>query len=90
VERLSAFAAEHALEFPLLCAADHAVTEAYGGWVEKSMYGRRYMGVERSSVIVEPEGNVAHVLAKVTAKTHDERVLAALTGAGWARRAAKA
>ncbi len=90
VERLSAFAAEHALEFPLLCDADHAVTEAYGAWVEKSMYGRRYMGVERSSVIVDAEGNVAHVLAKVTAKTHDERVLAALTGAGRERRAAKA
>lgn len=80
VGKLAAFAAEHGLEFPLLCDADHAVTEAYGAWVEKSMYGRRYMGVERSSVIVGPEGKIAHVLPKVSAKTHDERVLAALSG----------
>ncbi len=45
------------------------------------MYGRRYMGVERSSVVVDPEGKVAHVLPKVTTKTHDERVLAALGAA---------
>lgn len=78
VDKLAAFAAEHHLEFPLLCDADHAVTEAYGAWVERSMYGRRFMGVERSTVIVDADGKVAHVFPRVSAKTHDERVLAAL------------
>lgn len=82
VAKLAAFAAEHRLGFPLLCDADHAVTEAYGAWVERSMYGRRFMGVERSTVIVDADGKVAHVLPRVSAKTHDAKVLAALGASG--------
>ena len=78
VARLAGFAAEHGLDFPLLSDADHSVAEAYGTWVQKRMYGRTHMGVQRATVVVDPDGTVAHVLAKVQAKTHDEKVLALL------------
>ena len=57
---------------------DHSVAEAYGVWVEKSMYGKKYMGVQRSTFIIGPDGKVAKVFPKVSPKTHDDVVLAAL------------
>jgi len=72
------FAEKFELEFTLLADADHAVAEAYGVWGEKSMYGRRYMGVTRATFIVDPEGRIARVFPKVSPKTHDDVVLEAL------------
>jgi peroxiredoxin Q/BCP len=66
------------LNFTLLADADHAVAEAYGVWGEKSMYGRKYMGVTRATFIVDGDGKIAKVFPKVSPKTHDEVVLEAL------------
>ena len=66
------------LNFTLLADADHAVCERYGVWAEKSMYGKSYLGAQRSTFVIDPEGNVATVIPKVSPKTHDEVVLAAL------------
>ncbi len=52
--------------------------ERYGVWVQKSMYGRKSWGAQRSTFIVDPEGVIAHVIEKVSPKTHDEQVLEAL------------
>jgi peroxiredoxin Q/BCP len=72
------FADKFDLEFTLLADADHSVAEAYGTWVEKSMYGKRYMGVQRASFIIDPKGTIARVFPKVSPKTHDDVVLEAL------------
>ena len=80
-EKLKKFADKHGLEFTLLSDEDHAVAEAYGVWVEKSMYGRRYWGNERTTFVVDTDGKVASVLRKVKPGEHDERVLAELNGA---------
>src|SRR6478735_7022614 len=69
---------DNALGFTLVGDPDHAVAEAYGTWVEKSMYGKKYMGVERSTFIIGPDGKVAKVFPKVAPKKHDELVLKAL------------
>ncbi len=66
------------LPFPLLADTGHATAEAYGVWVEKSMYGKKYMGVERSTFVIDAEGNVAKVLRKVKPETHADDVLAVL------------
>ena len=78
VERIAKFDDKHSLGFPLLSDADHAVAEAYGVWVEKSMYGRKFMGMQRSTFVIDPKGKVTHVFPKVSPKAHDEQVLAAL------------
>jgi peroxiredoxin Q/BCP len=69
------------LNFTLLADDDHAVCERYGVWAEKSMYGRTYMGALRATFVIDAEGVVAHVIPKVSPKTHDEEVLAALAAA---------
>jgi len=66
------------LNFTLLADEDHAVCDAYGIWAEKSMYGRTYWGAQRSTFVIGEDGVVAHVIEKVSPKTHDEEVLAAL------------
>ncbi len=78
VPRLRAFADKHGLAFPLLADEDHAVAEAYGVWVEKSMYGRRFFGNERTTFVIDGEGVVREVLRKVRPAQHDELVLGAL------------
>ena len=78
VERIAAFDDKHALGFPLLSDEDHSVAEAYGVWVEKSMYGRKYMGMARTTFVIDEKGKVTHAFPKVSPKTHDEEVLAAL------------
>jgi thioredoxin-dependent peroxiredoxin len=79
VERIAKFDDKHSLGFRLLSDADHAVAEAYGVWVEKSMYGRKFMGMQRSTFVIDPKGKVTHVFPKVSPKTHDDVVLAALS-----------
>jgi peroxiredoxin Q/BCP len=78
VAKVKKFHEKQALNFSLLADEDHAVAEAYGVWVEKSMYGRTYMGNERTTFIVDAGGNVAAVLRKVKPAEHDEQVLEAL------------
>jgi peroxiredoxin Q/BCP len=78
VEAVKKFADKFDLEFTLLADADHAVAEAYGTWVEKSMYGKRYMGVQRATFVIAPDGKIAKVFPKVSPKTHDQVVLKAL------------
>jgi|SRR5579884_69928 len=79
VKRIAAFDRKYGLGFPLLADEDHAVAEAYGVWVQKSMYGRKYMGIERSTFVIDPDGRVEHVLRKVKPGEHDDLVLAALS-----------
>jgi peroxiredoxin Q/BCP len=79
---LARFAEKHGLPFTLLADERHEVAEAYGVWVEKSMYGKTYWGVQRATYIIAPDGKVAHVIPKVTPKTHDDEVLAALSERG--------
>jgi len=78
VSALRRFADKHDLEFGLLSDEDHAVAGAYGTWVEKSMYGRTHMGVQRATFIIGGDGTVAHVLHKASPKTHDDVILKAL------------
>jgi thioredoxin-dependent peroxiredoxin len=78
VGALEKFAGKYDLDFTLLGDADHAVADAYGTWVEKSMYGKKYMGVARATFIVDPKGKITKVFPKVSPKTHDDVVLKAL------------
>jgi peroxiredoxin Q/BCP len=78
VKAVAKFAGKHSLDFTLLADAEHEVADAYGTWVEKSMYGKRYWGVQRATFIIDSEGTIAHVIPKASPKTHDDEVLAAL------------
>jgi thioredoxin-dependent peroxiredoxin len=78
VKDIDKFAGKYNLDFTLLADADHAVAEKYGTWVEKSMYGRKYMGVQRATFIIDPKGKIAKVFPKVQPKQHDDLVLKAL------------
>ena len=72
------FAAKFELPFTLLSDPDHAVCEKYGVWVEKNMYGKKRMGIQRATFVVAPDGRIAKVFPKVSPKTHDDVVLEAL------------
>jgi peroxiredoxin Q/BCP len=78
VEDIAKFADKRSLNFTLLADADHAVADKYGTWGEKSMYGKKYWGVQRSTYVIDADGKVAAVLPKVQPKKHDELVLKAL------------
>lgn len=78
VKAVAKFDGKYGLGFPLLADSDHQVAEAYGVWVEKSMYGRKYMGNERTTFVIGPDGNIKQVLRKVKPAEHDQMVLAAL------------
>jgi len=78
VTAIDKFAGKYDLDFTLLADADHAVAEKYGTWVEKSMYGKKYMGVQRATFIVGPSGKIAKVFPKVSPKQHDDLVLKAI------------
>ena len=69
------FAKKHGLNFPLLADEDHAVADAYGAWQEKSMYGRKYMGVARITYLIGPDGKVLKRWDKVSPATHADEVL---------------
>lgn len=66
------------LNFPLLADPDHAVAESYGAWREKNMYGKKTMGIQRSTFLIGPDGKVAKIWQRVQVDGHDEEVLAAL------------
>jgi peroxiredoxin Q/BCP len=78
VKNVKKFHEKQALNFALLADEDHAVTDSYGVWAEKSMYGKTYWGALRATFIVGPDGKVVHVIPKVSPKTHDEEVLKVL------------
>jgi len=78
VEAVKKFAGKFDLEFTLLADADHAVADAYGTWREKSMYGKKYWGVQRATFLIAADGTIAKVFPKVSPKTHDDVVLMAL------------
>jgi len=78
VEDVAAFAGKNGLGFTLLADPDHEVADAYGTWVEKSMYGKKYMGVQRATFVIGPGGTVERVFPKVQPKKHDDLVLGAL------------
>ncbi len=74
-KKLSKFAEKHELPFTLLGDTEHTMLTAYGMWQEKSMYGRKYMGVMRSTVIIDPNGKIAHIIDKASPKTHHKDVI---------------
>lgn len=72
------FSSKYDLPFTLLSDPDHAVSEQYGVWKEKSMYGRTYMGVERSTFVIDEDGRLAEVFHRVKPREHADQVLGAL------------
>ena len=71
------FKAKYELPFTLVADEDGAICEAYGTWIEKSMYGRKYMGIDRATFLIDQEGVIRQVWRKVKVKGHVEAVLAA-------------
>ncbi|MBI5629674.1 MAG: thioredoxin-dependent thiol peroxidase [Elusimicrobia bacterium] len=72
------FKEKHALPFPLLLDEDRKICQAYGVWKEKSMYGRKYLGVERSTFVIGPDGRLRQVLRKVKVPEHVRGLMGAL------------
>ena len=79
VKAIKKFHDGQGLNFTLLADEDHAVCEAYGVWVEKSMYGKTYFGAQRATFLIDEDGVVRHVIPKASPKAHDDEVLAALS-----------
>lgn len=77
-ESHAAFRTKYKLPFTLLCDPDHAVAEKYGAWREKTMYGKKSMGIARSTFLIDASGKVAKVFKAVKPDVHAEQVLAAL------------
>jgi peroxiredoxin Q/BCP len=78
VRKQAKFKEKYELPFTLLADVDHAIAEAYGVWKLKKFMGREYMGVERSTALIDPEGKVARVFEKVSAAGHPAEVAAAI------------
>lgn len=73
--KLTKFIQKHDLNFDLLSDEDHAVTEKYGVWALKKFMGKEFMGVVRTTFIIDKEGRLRHVMDKVNTKTHDQELL---------------
>lgn len=71
----TAFVAKYALSFPLLSDPTHAVAELYGAWREKNNYGRKYMGIERTTFVIGTNGKIAKVFGRVRVDGHGDAVL---------------
>ncbi len=82
MKALEKFADKYVLSFPLASDEATTVAEDFGCWTEKSMYGRKYMGIERSTFLVDAEGRIARVWRKVKVDGHAEEVLAAVKALG--------
>ncbi len=78
VKAQAKFKTKHGLPFSLLADVDHQAAENYGVWVEKSMYGKKYMGVERTTFLIDKTGTIAKIWPKVKVAGHAAEVLAAL------------
>ncbi len=77
-KRQANFKAKHELPFTLLCDIGHEVAEAYGVWKQKKLAGVKYMGIERSTFLIDEQGRIARVFAKVKVSGHADEVLSAL------------
>ena len=75
VKDVTKFAQKFHLNFPLLADEDHAVTEKYGCWQEKSMYGKKYWGATRTTFVIGKDGKILHVFEKVKPAGHDREVI---------------
>jgi peroxiredoxin Q/BCP len=75
VKDVEKFSKKFELNFPLLADEDHTIAEKYGVWVEKSMYGKKYMGVARTTFVIDKDGRIAHVFEKVKPEGHEQHVL---------------
>jgi peroxiredoxin Q/BCP len=69
------FIAKYELPFSLLADEDHAVAEAYGAWGEKTLYGRKYMGILRSTFVIDEKGKIENIIEKVDTKNHSAQLL---------------
>lgn len=69
------FEEKHSLPFPLLADTDQRLVKAYGVWGEKSMFGKKYMGIKRTTFLIDEEGKIAHIISKVQAKDHARQLL---------------
>ncbi|MFN4854933.1 MAG: thioredoxin-dependent thiol peroxidase [Bacteroidota bacterium] len=69
------FIAKYNLPFDLIADTDHSIAEAFGVWVEKSMYGKKYMGIARTTFLISPEGKIEDIIEKVDTKNHTEQIL---------------
>jgi thioredoxin-dependent peroxiredoxin len=78
VKKVKKFHEKYDLDFALLADEGHTVADAYGVWAEKSMYGKKYFGNERTTFVIDSDGRVAEILRKVKPAEHDALVLAAL------------
>jgi thioredoxin-dependent peroxiredoxin len=81
VKSVSKFDQKFGLGFTLLADEHHEVAEKYGVWVERSMYGRQFMGNERTTFVISPDGVIEEILRNVKPAEHDDLVLGALAGA---------
>lgn len=77
IKPIEKFAAKYGLMFPLASDEDHALAEQYGTWVEKSMYGRKYMGMERATFLIDAGGKVLKAWRKVSVTNHVDDVMKA-------------
>ncbi len=75
IKKHDKFKEKYELNFPLASDEDGKVCDKYGVWVEKSMYGRKYMGIERATYLIDAEGKIAHIWRKVSVTDHVEDVL---------------
>ena len=80
VKKQAKFKAKENLPFILLADENHEVAEKYGVWVEKSNYGKKYWGVERTTFLIDANGMIEKIFHKVKPETHSEQVLSALAG----------
>jgi len=69
------FATKHSLPFTLIADTDKKIVEAYGVWGEKNMYGKKYMGTNRKTFLIDEEGNISHIISKVDTKNSTAQVL---------------
>ncbi len=76
VKAVDKFAGKFDLNFPLLADEDHSIAEKYGVWIEKSMYGKKYWGVARTTFVIDKEGKIKHIFEKVKPEGHDQEVMA--------------
>jgi len=69
------FISKYELPFDLLADTDHSIAEAFGVWVEKSMYGRQYMGIARTTFVIDENGKIQDIISKVNTKDHSSQIL---------------
>jgi peroxiredoxin Q/BCP len=78
VKKHASFKEKYKLPFTLLADTDHEICKAYGVWAQKSMFGKKYMGIERTTFVIDRDGKIAKVFEKVSAAGHGEEVARAI------------